>query len=752
VGGLPPKPALRFKLSAAGRYQPPTRVKRDKIKVTHYAGVFPACDLSRIAIPWSATVADRIVNEELELLRRVIDAVDQTPANSAPSEDSLVEELERIRQALVEGTDTKDEGALMQQWDRQSALLKQLRESRKAPLVDRNSPYFGHLHLREGKRDVDLCLGKATLIRGGVSIVDWRHAPISSIFYRYKQGDEYDEEIAGRTRSGTVVARRTVAIRDRRLERVEAPEGVFSAEDGAWRHVRREPPRLAGGEGAALRVHDMDDGADRRLGTHPGGVRHRADKRLPDIAGLIDPEQFDLITRPSSGLVVIRGTAGSGKTTVALHRIAYLAYADASIETDDTLFIVFSPALRNYVSHVLPALGIDGVAVKTFQEWAAAARRRLLPKLPRDVRDSAPAVVQRLKLHPAMLAALAEQVKNVPGRANAAQVIDDWGSVLCQRRILEDVFGRVSPGAFSADELRRAADWNRERYEELGAWLRGDQSVQAELDAEDDALLLRAWQLRVGPLLRRDGTPLRCRHIAIDEVQDFSPLEVRVLLDCLDEHRSMTLAGDTQQHIVQGGGFTSWQDFFAQLGIEGTAVDTLRVSYRSTREIANFALAVLGDLREDEAPPLTTRSGPAVEMFRFTEHGACVAFLAEALRDLTKHEPLASVAVLTPSPTLSEMYYESLARTELAELRWVRNQDFNFTPGIEVTEIEQVKGLEFDYVVLVEVSMGHFPETPSARRLLHVGASRAIHQLWLTSVGTPSRLVTASLDTDAQDK
>ena len=58
------------------------------------------------------------------------------------------------------------------------------------------------------------------------------------------------------------------------------------------------------------------------------GLPHRADKRLPEITGLIDPEQFDLITRPSEGFLVIRGTAGSGKTTVALHRIAYLAYDD----------------------------------------------------------------------------------------------------------------------------------------------------------------------------------------------------------------------------------------------------------------------------------------------------------------------------------------------------------------------------------------------------------------------------------------
>jgi DNA helicase-2/ATP-dependent DNA helicase PcrA len=545
----------------------------------------PSCACARAAIAWSATVNEKIVNEELKLLERVIDAVDEGPANSAPSEDALIDDLERIRQSLVEGTDTKDEGALMQQWDRQSALLKQLRESRKAPVVDRNSPYFGHLCLREGKREWDLCLGKATLIRAGVSIVDWRHAPISSIFYRYKQGDEYEEEIAERVRAGRVLTRRTVAIRDRHLERVEAPEGTFVAEGGSWRHVRREQPRLAGGERAALRVYDTGGGTDRRLGTHATGLRQRADKHLPDIAGLIDPEQFELITRPSAGLVVIRGTAGSGKTTVALHRIAFMAYDDPSIESGRTLFIVFSPALRNYVSHVLPALGVDGVRVLTFREWASTCRRRVLPKLPREVRETTPAVVQKLKLHPALLQALSEQVETVSGNASANQVIDDWGSVLSQRRILEDVFGRVAPGAFSADELRRAADWNRDRHDELTAWLRGDQSVQPELDAEDDALLLRAWQLRRGPLLERNGTPISYRHIAIDEVQDFSPLEVRVLLDCLDEHQSMTLAGDTHQHIVESGGFTSWESFFGQLGLEGTAVDTLRVSYRSTREI-----------------------------------------------------------------------------------------------------------------------------------------------------------------------
>ena len=60
---------------------------------------------------------------------------------------------------------------------------------------------------------------------------------------------------------------------------------------------------------------------------------------------------------------------------------------------------------------------------------------------------------------------------------------------------------------------------------------------------------------------------------------------------------------------------------------------------------------------------------------------------------------------------------------------------------MEITEIEQAKGLEFDYVVLVDVSADHYADAPEARRRLHVGATRAVHQLWLTSVGTPSTLL-----------
>ena len=689
-------------------------------------------------------MTDPIVAEELALLEDVRTLLEHRAEPPTPAETPILRDLERLREQLISRRESKDAVALMDQWNRQTALLRQLRASRQAPSVDPHSPYFAHLRLRENGEERDLCLGRATCIDGGVRIVDWRNAPISRIFYRYQQGDEYEEEFGGRVRNGAVTARRTVRIRDGVLDRVEAPEGVFSWEPGAtggWQRAEGGRPRLAGGEATALRAHGIDQGTERRLGTDLEGDRRRADKRLPEITGLIDPAQFELISRPSSGFLVIRGSAGSGKTTVALHRIAYLAYDDAAIDSASTLFVVFSAALRNYVSHVLPALGVDHVRVATFREWAVEQRRRHFPRLPSGSRPDTPAKVQRLKLHPGVADALARHVEETPGPRTPAQALDDWASALTRPGLLRACCQRRDGDAPSESEIRQLTDWCRRRNEELSAWLEGDTTSDGELDAEDDALLLHAWQLRMGPLRNRAGQPLEFRHVAIDEVQDFAPVEVRVLLDCLDERRSLTLAGDTQQHVMEHSGFTSWSEFLSHLGVPGAAVETLRISYRSTREIVAFALSVLGDLREDEEPPEAPRTGPPVELFRFTDRGACVAFLADALRELMREEPLASVAILTPSSEVSAAYHEGLARSDLDGLRRVEKQDFTFAPGIEVTEIDQAKGLEFDYVILIDVSAPRFPDTPAARRLLHVGATRAVHQLWLTSVGTPSALV-----------
>jgi DNA helicase-2/ATP-dependent DNA helicase PcrA len=689
-------------------------------------------------------VLDPVVEDELSLLARISARLVDLPEPRTASEEPIVRELERLRSVMLSGDEQKDLSTLTEQWHQQSSILRQLRAAAVTAKVDPSSPYFAHLRLRENGEERDLCLGKATCIARDVRIVDWRDAPISRIFYSYSQGEEYDEEIAGRERLGEVVVRRMLRIKEGILDRIQAPEGDFQADPaavGGWRREARPAARLSGGESAAVRAWSESEGRARRLGSDHHGLPHRADKRLPEITGLIDPDQFDLITRRSEGFLVIRGTAGSGKTTVALHRVAYLAYDDASIDSGDTLVIVFSPALRNYVAHVLPSLGLDRVRILTYAEWASDLRRRHFPKLPKRHREDTPSLVLRMKLHPFVGAALVEQVARVAGPATGDQALDDWASVLTQRQLLGSVSERLAPGEFSARDLDRFVDYNRRRVDELQAALAGDGHVPFEIDSEDDALLLRAWQLRVGPLRAQGKRPLRLRHVVIDEVQDFSPLEVQVLLGCMERGSGITMAGDTQQHVMQHSGFTSWQQFFDHLGVEGTEIATLQISYRSSQEIVHFADSVLGELREEETLPITTRSGPPVELFSLSDHGECVAFLADVLRDLGTREPLASVALLAPSPELSDAYYTGLMQSDLPRLRRVSDQEFTFSAGIEVTEVAQVKGLEFDYVILLDVDAEHYPDTPAARRRLHVGATRAIHQLWVTTVGPRSPLV-----------
>ena len=688
---------------------------------------------------------DDIVLEELAALEKVTAQLAEIPPAKVASQAPIVRELERLRERLLSGDENKDLSTLTEQYHNQSAILNQLQNAGQTIQVDSASPYFAHLRLEEEGRVRDLYLGRATCLEKGVRIIDWRDAPISKIFYSYRQGEEFDEEISGRERQGTVLVRRMVRIRDSVLERVQAPEGDYRKdvnEGAGWRREHLGAPKLSGGEAAALRFGSEEHGASRRMGEGRDGEILRADKHLPEITSLIDPTQFDLITRPANGYLVIRGSAGSGKTTVALHRIAYLAFDNAQIDGPETLVVVFSRALARYVAHVLPSLGLRGVRIVTYREWVHEERRRCYPHLPAVEAEDTPAMVQRLKLHSGMDIALQRQIARVPGARSGDQAFDDWASVLTQRELLGDVFAEVAPGQFSERDLDRFVEWNRRKLDELSSALAGDTGTDAALDPEDDALLLRAWQRRVGKLVGRSRRPLSYRHIVIDEVQDFAPLEVRVLLDSMQRESSITLAGDTQQHLMEHSGFTSWAGFFRELGLDGAEIETLKVSYRSSLQVMEFATSLLGDLREDEEI-ITTRSGPPVELFRLTDRGACVAFLSDVLRDLMKAEPMASVAVLTPNPVASDVYFKGLERAELPRLRRIRDGEFPFTAGIEVTEVSQVKGLEFDYVIVLDVDSTNYADTPAARRALHVAATRAVHQLWMMSVGTPSPLVEA---------
>jgi DNA helicase-2/ATP-dependent DNA helicase PcrA len=132
-------------------------------------------------------------------------------------------------------------------------------------------------------------------------------------------------------------------------------------------------------------------------------------------------------------------------------------------------------------------------------------------------------------------------------------------------------------------------------------------------------------------------------------------------------------------------------------------------------------------------------------LFRFSHTGDAVGFLAESLRALLAIEPIASVAVITRAPEQVREYADGLTRAEVPNVRMILDQDFPFKAGVDVTDVRQVKGLEFDYVVLVDVTAQCYPQDDESRHLLHIGASRAAHQLWIMTSDNPSPLLPRGL-------
>jgi DNA helicase-2/ATP-dependent DNA helicase PcrA len=681
----------------------------------------------------SPAVPHPLIAEEERLLAAVRERLINQPPAAGASEDDLIEEMSRIQQEM-RAAKTEDKAALEQQYDLQGRVLDQLRRGKPEAHVDPENPYFAHLKVRAEGRNTDVFLGRCTRVGDGIRIVDWRHAPIARIYYRYQEGDEYTENMGDRDVDGVVVARRTLSVGDGELRRVSAPQGTFVRAAEGWRELAAVTPSLAIGVGAKRAGE-----AGAKLGT---GQAHRADKHLPDIAALIDPEQFELISRPDAGPVVIRGGAGSGKTTVALHRIAWLAFnSPARFAPSKMLVVVWGRALRDYVSKVLPGLGVEGVQVVTWSDWSRKLVARHFPQLPGHGNANTPGAVSRLKLHPGLHALLEHVVRSRKAPSNGHAALEDWKYLLSDRSLLQTLDG------FNSEQLDEIMGWSKKQQSELAKLEDREKGAEPWLDEEDDAILLRVWQLRVGELRAKGGT-IKLSHLAVDEVQDFSAMEVAVLLGACDKNKCITLAGDTQQHISATGGSLSWTELLASLGVQAKALSSLKVSYRSTATITTFARRLLGALAEDEAAPVTMRDGDPVPVFDFPDHGACVDFVGRALRQLVVAEPNASIAVLTPTPTMAEMYFNGFERMEMPRLRLIEDQTFTFTPGIDVVDVGQVKGLEFDYVILVDVSATAYPNRDYPRRLLHVAATRAIHHLWVTHVGRASPILTQALGED----
>lgn len=684
-----------------------------------------------------------IIAEEEALLARVQATLETARRKAArgPDTQGLVAQLQVLRDDVATAS-VADLPHLFAQMNQARSLMERQESAR---LPDAHAPYFAHLRLDGAGGPRDYLLGRTTFadVGAGVRIIDWRFAPVARVFYCYEEGDAYEEYFGERLAEGTVETRRLVVIERGVLTRIISGALVLERTSGGdWHSVGRDVTALqSGGTGTAARPEF--------LGTGKGA------RRMEDAFGvtaLLDAEQYEAVSTGADRPLLVLGSAGSGKTTVALHRLAKIAFDDAQTYPQSRMkLIVPEEGLARLSRRLLAPLGLGGVAVQTRDAWLLAAARQAFDVPGIKLWSDTPPLVSRLKRHPVLRRALAARI-GVP-RSAAGTSLEKLRRRLADayfdRRFLESVV-EAARGELPRTAIDETLEHTRLQHATpLSKQLKDVTdperlvTVDGKAIEEDtpDALAgtVDLEDLPILMFLKAQHGPLgleRLAHVVLDEAEDFSLFELFVVGRLLGKGKSCTLAGDEMQQT--DAGFAGWPSVLNELDIRDAATCRLQVSYRCPRPVVELARQVLGT-QAPEAPTHAGRPGAPVGFHHFPDEAQAQLFIGEALRDLVSREPHASVGVIASSPEAAQAVHRVVA--DMSWARLVNDGEFTFEPGVDVTDVGSVKGLEFDYVILPDVTARAYPVDDESRRRLHVAITRTSHQLWVVSSGVRSHLI-----------
>lgn len=498
-------------------------------------------------------------------------------------------------------------------------------------------------------------------------------------------------------------------------------------------------------------------------------------KRSPSLVDVtLAPEQRAAVELPADRSLLVLGEAGHGKTTVALHRLAHLwksarSARPASPErrSPDTLraaVVVPNEGLCRLIQPQLRRLGVD-LEVLTYDRWASGQARRAFRRLPRES-DSTPPSVMHLKRHPALRIALDELAGRPPGvidedaeahgrgdepgrEATRRTGRGDLQHLFGDRRLLERVALAGGLSARSVDDtldrsrvqfsLMAEEEWasvtERQRLVAVDRRALDDGTSSGEVktvDVEDYAVLCELDHLRAS----RQGRPSAARRtydlLLLDEAQELAPLELAMLGRSVAPGGSLVVAGDADQQTDATTTFRGWPDVMRELGCDDYDAVTLEVGYRCPPDVVSLAHAIRasGTMASPTTTPIRT----------FPAEAALHQWVAAGLRALRRHDPHASTAVVCRSPLTARRIVGALHAAEVPA-RIVFDGRFLPRGPVQVSTVDEVKGLEFDFVVVPDASGRDYPDDAAARRALYVAVTRARHQVALGCVGGPSPVV-----------
>ena len=675
--------------------------------------------------------------EEEAQLAKVIGIAEQNLEQAKADIRSANEDLAD----LVETYDAKEaEGLAL--WNNATAKLNAYQHGMARLEKARKKPYFGRIDFQDPRLSF---LESYYIGRVGISdekaepvVLDWR-APISSVYYENSTGPC----------SYTV-----------------SSEGTFSIDLKRKRTYEIENDHLKD-------FFDSDVVANDELLTKYLAKNKKA--VLGEIIATIQQEQNLIIRRSPKTNLIVQGVAGSGKTTVAMHRISYILYNyEEDFRPEDFYIIGSNRILLNYITSVLPELDVYGIRQMTmeqlfirllYEDWDE--EKYMLHTIDRaDEKNSIKGGSGWFfDLENFCRTYEAEQIPREPVRLEKtgtllldAEYIDNYcreqstlsmeGKMCMLNEILLAKFENEVSGkevTFPARE-KKALKRKYEKYFGDGKW-RGsifdlylqflEQQAEKGKAVEVPENSFDVYDLAALAYLYKrikENDPVReASHVVIDEAQDFGMMAYQVLHYCLRDC-TYTIMGDTSQNIHFSYGLNDW-DELKKLILTGTydAFGVLRKSYRNTVEISDFANEILrhGDFAIYPVEPVL-RHGTAVRKEAFDDEAALLAAGVQTIKTW-QAQGYETIAVVCRD----EAEAADTAR-KLKQYVPVVEEDLEtaeFGEGVMVLPVAYTKGLEFDAVLLLDPTEEKYPENDGQVKLLYVAATRALHELAVLYTG-----------------
>ncbi|MFD1989194.1 HelD family protein [Paenibacillus nicotianae] len=691
------------------------------------------------------------------------------------------EQLERLRQIPVyTGHDFTEQ------------ILESGREQQRQSLSkSAQAPYFGRLDFAEGEEGTrqPLYIGKIGVGKSEVEdqplVIDWR-APVASLFYSFTGGEEAAVyEAPEGLIQGLVYLKRNIVIHQRMLERLADTYDRESTEPAV-----------------------TDEFLVYRLGENK-------DNKLRDIVSTIQAEQDRIIRAAKNTALVIQGVAGSGKTTVALHRLAFLLYQYQEQVSADKM-IIFAPnhMFLDYISEVLPELGVGDIQQSTFSDWAQQILESDIRLVPQSEtyeywfeNTDRPAVTDhtpsRYKGSLAFMQLIREYVNALEKTAVPELDFYPWDeAVLSQEEILEwfnneykhyplakrkervmarihrwiEMQLKVAPSeAIRKERKKKAAQREKAylnkwpKYEPLSLYKQLFKAIKSSNHAE---ALQPIWEQIPADVLKQVSTELkkdrireddlpalvyihtllhemeaehRFDHVVMDEAQDFSPFHV-ALLDLYVRGSSFTILGDLSQGIHAYRGVHQWEEMSSLFAPEQTDYFPLTRSYRSTMEIIEFANIILekGVQNGITAVPVF-RSGDPVRMIPYSTDTRLDTIKMNWQQLQTKD--YRTTAILTRTLHEAIELHQQLIEQGI-EIHLIDGGKAAYQGGHSILPVYLSKGLEFDAVIVSDVDTDHYHNDAWDAKLLYVGCTRALHELWIIHGEQIPDYITSSTDTE----